>query len=190
MSWFGKKEEKKSDSMPSLPELPRLPELPNLDSLSFSNDSRSAIQNLPMFPNSSLGKKFSQNAIKDAVSGEKEETDGDDFDEDEFPSAERIPRPAQMPLIKRSAIPQEEYRPRSSQLGRGKEPVFIRIDKFEEAMNILSDAKNKVAEMESMLSHIKKIKDEEDREMKEWEMEVQKIKSDFEKMDRELFSRI
>jgi len=44
--------------------------------------------------------------------------------------------------------------------------------------------------MEEMLRHIKKIKEEEENELKDWEAEIQKIKSDFEKMDNELFSRI
>ena len=192
MSWFGKKEEKKSAATPSLPELPRLPELPSLDSFSFSGESKPQISNLPSFPNSSFGKKFSQNAIKDAVSGEKEEMDEGGFDGDEFPSAPAVmSKPLQPSLVRRSTMPQEEYRPKISSFRGGvKEPVFIRIDKFEEAMNMLSDAKSKVSEMESMLGHIKKIKEEEDRELKEWEMEIQKIKADFEKMNNELFSRI
>ena len=188
MSWFGKKEEKKQGFAAPLPELPRLPELPSLDSFSFSHESRPAIPNLPSYPNSSFGKKFSQNAIKDAISGEKEEREEEDFDSDELLEMERsksLPN-----LVKPSAISQEDYRPRMQMRGGMKEPVFIRIDKFEEALNMLDDAKSKVAEMEQMLAHIKKIKEEEDRELKEWEMEIQKMKSDFEKMNSELFSRI
>ena len=41
-----------------------------------------------------------------------------------------------------------------------------------------------------MLRNIRKIKEEEERELKEWESEVQKIKGEFEKINSELFSRI
>jgi len=191
MSWFEKKGEKKSVSMASLPELPMLPELPSLDSFSFANEPKQAIPNLPSYPNNSFGKKFSQNAIKDAVSGEKED-DNEEDEADEFPeNAETMPKPLQNVLIKKPEVYREEYKPRMPQFKPiSKEPVYIRIDKFEEALNMLSDAKNKVSEMEDMLRHIKKIKEEEENELKDWEAEIQKIKSDFEKMDNELFSRI
>ncbi|MEK6842250.1 MAG: hypothetical protein AABX84_00380, partial [Nanoarchaeota archaeon] len=77
MGWFGKKEEKR-ESM-SLPELPKIPELPHLGK---SRDfDRITLPSLPSYPNSSFGKKFSQNAIKDAISGEEEDEIEEDFDE-------------------------------------------------------------------------------------------------------------
>ncbi|MEK6819844.1 MAG: hypothetical protein AABY03_01440 [Nanoarchaeota archaeon] len=193
MGWFGKKEEKSmgSSSMPSLPELPRLPELPSLSrSPSFE---RVSLPNLPSYPNSSLGRKFSQNAIKDAVSGEKE----DDFEEDEedYSDEDEItPKPLQG-FVKRNALPEEEYTSRSNLVGSFKrggkmEPVFIRIDKYEDALNMFDDARKKIVEMEDLLKHIKKIKEDEYRELKDWETEIQKIKDDFEKVNRDIFSKI
>ena len=44
--------------------------------------------------------------------------------------------------------------------------------------------------MEEMLMNIKKIKDDEDRELKWWDAEIQKIKQEFEKIDANLFSKI
>src|SRR3989344_796603 len=182
MGWFGKKEEKSGSmsSMPSLPELPRLPELPSLSrSPSFE---RVSLRNLPSYPNSSLGKKFSKNAIKDAVSGEEE----DDFEEDEADDysdeAEITPKPLQG-FVKRNAFPEEEYTSRGSLVNSFKrsgkmEPVFIRIDKYEDALNMFDDARKKIVEMEDLLKQIKKIKEDEFRELKDWETEIQKIKDD------------
>ena len=208
MGWFGKKKERggSMSSMPSLPELPRLPELPSLSrSPSFE---RVSLPNLPSYPNSSLGKKFSQNAIKDAVSGEEE----DDFEEDEDDFSEEdeiMPSPLSRigggnaglqskPLqgfVKRSALPEEEYTSRGSLVNSFKrsgkmEPVFIRIDKYEDALNMFDDARKKIVEMEDLLKHIKKIKEDEYRELKDWETETQKIKDDFEKVNRDIFSKI
>lgn len=193
MGWFGKKDEREmsSSSMPSLPELPRLPELPSLSkSPSFE---RVSLPNLPSYPNSSFGRKFSQNAIKDAVSGEKE----DDFeeDEDDFSDEDEVmPKPLQG-FVKRSTLPEEEYTSRMStgnsfKRGGKMEPVFIRIDKYEDALNMFDDARKKIVEMEDLLKHIKKIKEDEFRELKDWESEIQKIKDDFEKVNRDIFSKL
>lgn len=198
MAWFGKKEESGKIELPSLPELPKLPELPSLDE--FSSESKINLPALPSYPNSSFGKKFSQNAIKDAVSGEKEEEE--EFNADESLEEETMRKPlsrnanlqnSPIPgFVKRATLSSEEYKPKFSGLRRNEkmEPVFIRVDKFEESLNILDDARGKIAEMEEMLRHIKKIKEEEDTELKEWEIEIQKIKSDFDKIDKELFSKI
>ncbi len=181
---MGSHEEKTS----SMPELPKIPELPKFN---FSSELPSAnLPHLPSFPNSSIGRKFSQNAIKGAISGEREEMIREDLAND-F-TDEMMPEPPQIGLIKRNAIPQEEYRPmeRTFQKTGKVEPVFIRIDKFEESLSILDKAREKIQEMEKMLKGIKKIKDDEDKELREWEMEIHKIKNEFEKIDRDLFSKI
>jgi len=186
MAWFEKKEKSGADGIPSLPELPKLPELPDFDDSPRMNQND--LPHLPSYPNSSFGQKFSQNAIKDAVSGEKEDEEGE---ADEFPGEREImPRPPQINFPKRMSMPSEEY-PRFDRMKSGKpEPVFIRIDKFEESLRMLEDAKKKLNEMDGMLRGIKKIKEEEDRELKHWEAEIQTIKGEFEKINQDLFSRI
>lgn len=71
-----KQEYEKRTGIPELPELPKLPEFPGEENIP-------TVHQLPSFPNNSLGDKFSQNTIKEAVSGRKE-----DFGEyaDEFES--------------------------------------------------------------------------------------------------------
>ena len=70
------------------------------------------------------------------------------------------------------------------------EPVFIRVDKYEDALNMFDDARKKITEMEDLLKHIKKIKEDEYRELKDWEMEIQKIKDDFERVNKDIFSKL
>ena len=76
MGWFKKKEEKE---VPSLPELPRLPELPSIREEGFDDFK---IHQLPSFPTNALGKKFSQDTIKEAVAGEKEGEEVFDSDDE------------------------------------------------------------------------------------------------------------
>ncbi len=190
MAWFGKKREEidSNGSGLSLPELPKLPELPDLNRMQMKKSDSLNLPQLPSYPNNPLGEKMSQNFIKDAVSGEKEEYR---FDADEFPDDEEtMPKPFQNP-VKMSAMPEDDYSRKFSAMRSSKpEPVFVRLDKFEDALKMFDDARKKISEMESMLKNIRKIKEEEESELKEWESEIQKIKGGFEKINNELFSRI
>ena len=71
MGLFGtnKKEEKKKEEIPQIPALPKLPEFQGFGD--FGYDGTAQIHKLPSFPSSSLGTKFSQNTIKEAVTGDE-----------------------------------------------------------------------------------------------------------------------
>ena len=70
------------------------------------------------------------------------------------------------------------------------EPVFIRIDKFEEALKIFTDAKIKLSSVERILEDIKRVKEKEEKELLAWEDEMKTLKSQIEKIDRDIFSKI
>ena len=194
MGWFNKKKEKE---VPSLPELPKLPELPNIEENSLDN---SKIHQLPSFPTNSLGEKFSQNTIKEAVAGKKEGEEvpeADDFAEDK----QMMQRPLKEPLVPElshleniKAIPFER---RTDEIAedfetstKKAEPVFIRIDKFEESLKIFEKTKDKISEIEKMLKHIKDVKENEERKLDSWENEIEIIKKQIEKVDANIFSKI
>lgn len=197
MGWFEKKEERR---VPELPELPALPELPDFD---YPSEKKSRfefreINQLPILPNSSFGNKFSQNAIKEAVSGEEE--DEEVFDADEFEDEERT---MQKPLENKSAVMRKksltreigenevprEFEEAATKVRRA-EPIFIRIDKFEEAINSFEKTSSKIIEIEKMLRDIRKTKEEEEKELEAWENEIQLIKQEIEKIDRNVFSKV
>ena len=77
MGFFTKTKEAKEERL-SLPDLPRLPEIDT-----FEENEERRIHKLPSLPHNSLGTKFSQDTIKGAVSGERED-DFADADEPEF----------------------------------------------------------------------------------------------------------
>jgi len=190
MGWFNKKEEKE---VPSLPELPKLPELPNIEENSLDN---SEIHQLPSFPTNSLGEKFSQNTIKEAVTEKKE---GEEVPEAE--DRQMMQRPLREPpvpefshLEKIKGIPFEKRTDEISEdfetSTKKAEPVFIRIDKFEESLKIFEKTKDKISEIEKMLKNIKDVKENEERELKSWENEIEMIKKQIEKVDKNIFSKI
>ncbi len=181
-----KREEERIEKLPDLPELPKLPEFPKMRG-EFEEEPLKVPHPLPSFPNNSFGEKFSQNTIKEAVAGKKE---GEGvFDADDFASEDEM---QMMQKPRRLALSREVPKEFQEAAGRVRkaEPVFIRLDKFEESMNIFERAKRQISEIEKILRDIKKIKEEEERELMFWEKELQEIKSQIEKIDSEIFSKI
>lgn len=189
MGLFNKKKKEEnssfSESYPSLPELPKLPEFPRLEEPKERNQ-------LPSYPNNSLGKEFSQNAIKDAISGEKEgeEVDVDDFATDDEEQMMHEPSDNELPDFD-DEEPLEDNEKLKKSIGIKRiDPVFIRIDKFEESLKTFDKAKKDISEIESMLGNLKKIKDEEEKELIKWEREMQRVKGQIAKVDNDIFSKI
>lgn len=187
MGLFSKKEEKKKDS--EVGELPQLPDFPKLDDYNFNSE----LPQLPSFPDSSMGNKFSQSTIKQAVTGKKmveEEFDEKDFAD--YEPDEEVETNLQKPLVspKKVSFRQESGSEEMPQMIRRTEPLFIRIDKFEESIEIIKKTKNQIGEIEKMLSDIKEIKDKEAKELEYWESEIRSIKDRIEKINSNLFSRI
>lgn len=70
------------------------------------------------------------------------------------------------------------------------EPVFIRIDKFEESLRIFEKVKKDILEIEKMLKDIKTLKEHESRELSHWEREMQRVKDQIDQVDKDIFSKI
>jgi hypothetical protein len=199
MGWFNKKKEEKKE-IPSLSELPKLPEIPRIS----GEEGNFSINKLPSFPNNSLGEKFSQNTIKEAVTGKKE---GEEvFETDDFARTEDKPRMMQKPpkefpikefpyerkgivTAPRTREVPEEFR-EAERMVRKTEPIFIRIDKFEESLDMLEKIKKEILEIEKMLRDVKRIKEEEEKELESWESRIQITKEQIEKIDRDIFSKL
>lgn len=197
MSWFVKKEGDRNEfSESDIPELPRLPELPSLPDFSIEKTNKESLQQLPSYPPNRTGSVFSQNAIKDAVEGEEEdgtleEFKGFDNTISKVPKKSKMKEMEEVKGFSRKAtysVP-EEFR-EAQKKAKENEPIFIRLDKFEESLNIFQKTKDKINEMEKMLRDIRKIKEEEEKELGLWEEEIKTIKAQIEKIDNDLFSKI
>ena len=209
MSWFNKKKEKKlGERMSALPELPALPEFPRIKE--DVEELKKPLHQLPQFPQSSLGEQFSQNTIKEAITG-KEEGDKEVYGADEFDidedEGQMMHRPLKKPLAKEIS-PLEKEEELATTFSRKKfheapeefkeaasrvkkiEPVFIRIDKFEESLHIFEKTKNQLVEIEKMLKDIQLIRQEEETELHAWENGLKKMKEELEKVERDIFSKI
>lgn len=181
MGLFNKKN-KEEQAPPSLSELPKLPSLPNPNNQnthSFDEPSK-----LPSLPSSSFGEKFSQNAIKEAVSGYPGKKEVEEEADDSKFEQRMMHEPPKTPRVK------EEDERTIVKSNKKSEPIFIRIDKFEESLKILEEAEKKISEMENLFRDIRKIKEEEEIELSSWENNIQTIKKKIEKIDSEIFSKV
>lgn len=218
MGLFKKKENDANKGVPpQLPELPKLPDFPSMHDFSYSENSFSpsvvsqnaspSLPQLPKYPNNPIGNKFSQNTIKEAIAGKKEEEvdaedfpepevglmqkplhrysmEGDEEDEEEFEDEPKVavkpPRTKEAP----STFVQKSFMTKKA------EPIFIRLDKFEESAKTFEEIKSQLAEIEQLIKNTKEIKAKEDEELSNWEKEVQSIKNEIEKVNQDIFSRI
>lgn len=184
MGLFKKKEKKdEKKEVSSLPELPKLPEFP------IRENPINSIPQLPRFPINSLGEKFSQNTIKEAVTGKKE--DEEVFEADEFMETEEDMRMMPKPQLEKSTgIISQMGVKKFGEESKNTEPVFIRIDKFEESLQIFEKTKTQILEIGDILKNIQKLKDEEEKELEYWENEITSIKEQIQKVDKDIFSKI
>ncbi len=219
MGWFKKEETKmpvkQKDSIPRLPELPKLPELEGFDSNTRMSQDFTQPSMLPSFPRNDLGNKFSQHTIKNAISGQEEDDTEIDYERNmaDFEEKRMMPINFKKPLTREleEDFPEEDeyametenssqrYKPMARESSMPmipfkktikEEPIFIRLDKFEETVKTFEKAKHQINEIEEMLSDIRKLKEKEEAELASWEQEIQLLKRQVEKIDKEIFSKL
>jgi len=81
----------------------------------------------------------------------------------------------------------EKFTPRATKKA---EPVFIRLDKFQMAIETFEDIKTKITEIEDLLRKTKEIKSKEEQELEEWEREIHLIKSRIDTIDKNIFNKL
>ncbi len=195
MGLFNKKRDEEKFDNSKLPELPNIPELPELpvgdeeEDLSYAQKKPSQ---LPRFPNDSLGKKFSQDTIKKAITGKKEDEvfadEFEDFDKEEESRMMQEPpkeKFANYPVPSRMTreFDSEFKGSRPSPVRRESGPIFVRMDKFQEGAESLERAKKQIEEIEKLLRNVREIKENEEKELEMWERQIQTAKSQIDKAD-------
>ncbi|MEK6836002.1 MAG: hypothetical protein AABX55_03205 [Nanoarchaeota archaeon] len=105
-----------------------------------------------------------------------------DFEEEEMPSytpsfTENFDT---LKEVKR-ALPSSLSRPTSEK------SLFIKIDKYEQAMSSLVSIKNKIEEVQKIINNLKQIKQDEDNELEQWQENLNTIKDKLMSIDKTLF---
>ena len=172
---------KKNKGDSGLPDLPPAPvSAPSMKDYPYlkSDYNPEEIHSLPSFPDSPMNKGFSQSAIKEAV-----ET-GDEEDLPEIPGVEKNQMPSYLPS--RPAISETTEWP-SNSVKRQNKPIFIRLDKFQNARDSIEIVKDKLKELDELFRVIKEVKAKENQEIYSCEKEIESIKLRLNSITSEIF---
>lgn len=175
MSWFKKKKEESLE----LPELPYAPEPPMIKN-DFEENEPSP---LPSFPNSQTADQLTNVAVKQAINDEESINEDEEMDLPPLPKImtkeiESQPRER----VTREYISRER-------MGKA-EPVYVRLDKYQDSIDTLQEIKKKLLEIENLLAETKELKSKEELELNAWENEIQEAKDKLNAIDRTIFNKL
>ena len=111
------------------------------------------------------------------------------FPEPDFSDIKEFKPRTNLPKFK----PIEEIRPMEELEVESREdiisnrPLFVRIEKYHEAMNELKRIREKLREAEKVLNNILEIKKEEDNELQMWHDDILELKNKMNRIDHILF---
>lgn len=69
-------------------------------------------------------------------------------------------------------------------------PVFVRIDKYQAAVQAFNEIKSQLEEIESSLREIKNLKQQEEQDLANWEAEIETIKTRLSNIDQGVFGKL
>jgi hypothetical protein len=217
MGFFNKKEKEgdKKETIPGLPELPKLPSFMNFEDKAGGLPQLPDFPRNALGDKSS--RDIIKKAIDGKKEEDEGDAFEDDSSMEKMQMIQEFP-PKQMkysvPEKKmRSELSEEFEEPErkiqnyglqrnsmSSQTPEGfeearrklkeTEPIFVRIDKFEESRKIFQKTKEQILDIERALDKMKAINQEEDKELSSWEQEILNIKDKISKIEKDIFSKI
>lgn len=161
MSWFNKKENKSG-----LPDLPPLTDSTFNDLPTLPHEMDKEFSPLPAFVplNSSKTNSFT---VKDVISTTP------------IPETKQMTREIDEYEIK----PEKTYK-------KTNEPIYVRIDKYQESHANFLEIKKKILEIQNVLTDIKELKAKEESELAEWEKEIQETKDKLASIDETIFQKL
>ena len=81
----------------------------------------------------------------------------------------------------------ETFSRKGTPINKENEELFVKVEKYEQAMKVLSDLKDSFKKTEDILKSLQTIKSEEDKEINKWTSEIQRLKNKVISIDSTLF---
>ncbi|MBI2672076.1 hypothetical protein HYX16_04030 [Candidatus Woesearchaeota archaeon] len=149
--------------------LPPLPEFPRLPSDRFKSMPE---PDLPFYDEQLSDKEFKKVKPTEDFSFEDkfsppELIEKEDYDLGEFSSNLK----KEMPMLE-----SEDHK-----------PIFVKMSKYKESIKTISAIKEKLGEAERVFNNLKRLKEQEDRELEEWQNKLNEIRHKIIKVDKDLF---
>lgn len=215
-----KKDKKKSGGLPELPELPpqrvspmQTGDLPEFDD-DEDNDEGQETHVLPAFPDSPTHNRFSQVAIKAAVSDNKEDIfnelpkesknikvvemeewhhpkhEVDHFEEPDYSGGHgAVHEPEEAPEPEHGIVSFPDPSRRVSK-DKGGSDVFVKLEKFRSARKSLDEISDKLEEIDLMIKKIREVKLREDQELSRWEKDITHVKARISDVNENIFEKV
>ena len=101
------------------------------------------------------------------------------LDEDKFENRSRI-SPMPIPEFPRTDVAEH-------QTGFERKPLFIKIDKYEDAVMVLNSIRDKLEDASRVISDLRQIRKDEDEQLDEWSEHIRAIKEKLMSVDSMLF---
>lgn len=162
MALFKKKRDSRELKLPELPMSPAFPELPR-------EEEESSMSSLPALPQL---KPLPQLPSLPQISQQKMQPLMTPMSKFEMPSQ----KPMEMEFEERKTGPSGQ--------------VFVKIDKFKDAMSNFEIVKKRLQESSMLLDKIKETRAKEEEELTQWANELNAIKEKLLQIDKKIFSNI
>ena len=72
-------------------------------------------------------------------------------------------------------------------LEKEEKPVFVKIDKYRESVKTINSIKSKLEEADNLLKNLMRLRQDEERELDEWQNTLNEIRQRLLKVDKDLF---
>jgi len=176
---------KKKEDAKGLFELPELPGFPEMREIKEALKPREeAIPPLPALPSASQYPIQAQQLQRPDIRKTEE------IGSMSAPLTREI-MPVQTIMSRQSYPIREEASEEQVQRGsKQREPIFVKIDKFNDALNNFEAIKQKISEIDSLLKKVKETRTKEQEEIDSWEREVEEIMSKVNNIDQKLFNKL
>jgi hypothetical protein len=194
MPLFKKREPERAERSFDVPELPAFPEVREIKDALTPRDNFDSIPPLPRLPSISPN-PYNQMQPKSEPK-KAQEIGGPVWQPENMPQSREIsePRTMESDEVEEVMLPQRaqsypKTQSQSRQL-KPKEPIFIKIDRFSEALKNFDQIKEKVDELDELLKKTREIRQQEQQEFESWEKEIEDIKDKISLIDEKLFSKL
>ena len=134
---------------------------------------------------------FKKKDLPDLPSPPDKFSDSSEYSDDDFPrytpamnfDADKIGMKSKMPM----PIPEFPKEEHSEMGGHDRRPLFIKIDKYEDAIATLNSIRDKLEEASNIISELRQIRRDEDTQLDEWSEHIRSVKEKLMNVDGMLF---
>lgn len=120
----------------------------------------------------------------------------------EFPTLDSVSGPSYTPTVSRptmapprpnfevpsrASMPRPPMPSRGPSMMEGEKPLFVKIDKYRNALKAIDNLKSKIREAEGVLVEVSSVRQQEDQKLDEWRRDLKDIREKLLTIDQNLF---